>query len=97
MNNAFIQLAKARNEILDAWEWYEDKRPGLGDRFKDAVARKIKTIVKNPLHYPIKGKYRETRIDDFPFLIVYQFDEEENVVFIVSVFHMSRHPERKWG
>lgn len=25
-------LKKARLELLEAWSWYEDKQPGLGDR-----------------------------------------------------------------
>jgi hypothetical protein len=95
MNCTFFQLAKAQKEILDAWEWYEDKQLGLGDRFKGEVAKKINTVVKNPLHYPLKGKYRESLVDDFPFLIIFSFNQKENIVFILSGFHMSRHPKRK--
>ena len=96
MSNTFSQLPKAQMEILSAWEWYEDKQPGLGNRFKDEVARKIKTVAQNPFHYPLKGKYREAQVDVFPFLIVFKFDKKAGIIFIVSVFHMSRHPKKKW-
>lgn len=96
MINSFLQLPKAQLEILDAWEWYEDKQTGLGDRFKNEVARAVQLILKNPLHYPLKGKFREIKIDVFPYLMIYQVDKRENVIFIISVFHMSRHPKKKY-
>ncbi|MGZ3755172.1 MAG: type II toxin-antitoxin system RelE/ParE family toxin [Mucilaginibacter sp.] len=95
MKYTHLLLRKAQTEILDAWEWYEDKQDGLGDRFKQEVEKKIKSILKNPLKYPLKGKYREAQTEVFPFLIVYDIDEITNVIFILSVFHMSRHPKKK--
>ena len=95
MIETFLQLPKAQKEILDAWEWYEDEQPGLGDRFKDEVRKKIESILKNPLHYPLKGKYHEAQTEVFPFLIVFKIDNRKNIIFIVSIFHMSRHPKRK--
>lgn len=95
MSNRLLQLPKAQKEILDAWEWYEDKQQGLGDRFKDEVYKKIKLIQSNPFYYPLKGKYREVKIDVFPYLIIFNFNEKDNLLLIVSVFHTSRHPDRK--
>jgi plasmid stabilization system protein ParE len=95
VSNTFLQLPKAQNEIIEAWEWYEEKQPGLGDRFKDEVAKKIRAVVTNPLYYPLKGRYREAQTDVFPFLIVFKFDAKASLVFIVSVFHMKRHPRKK--
>lgn len=96
MTNTSVQLAKAQHEILEAWEWYEDKQQGLGDRFKQDVADKIKSILENPLKYPQKGKYLQANTDNFPFLIIFDFDKSENLVFIISVFHTSRHPRKKY-
>ena len=93
MINSFSQLPRAQKEILDTWEWYENKQPGLGDHFKQEVRDKINLIVKNPLHYPLKGKYREAQIDIFPFLLIYKIIKDK--IFIVSVFHTSRHPKKK--
>jgi plasmid stabilization system protein ParE len=96
MTNTFLQLPKAQKEILRAWEWYEDKETGLGDNFKQEVAKKINLILKSPLHYPLKGKFRETQIDVFPFLIVYKILKSMDEIIIVSVFHTSRHPKKKY-
>ena len=66
MISNFLQLPKAQKEILEAWEWYEDQQPGLGDRFKAEVRNKIELVLKNPLHYPLKGKCHEVQTDNFP-------------------------------
>jgi plasmid stabilization system protein ParE len=95
MNNTFLLLPKAQAEILDAWEWYEERQNGLGERFKHEVHRKVLQITKNPLLYQLKDKYREAQIDVFPYLIVFDFDETDDIVLIVSVFHMSRNPADK--
>ena len=96
MNNVFLQLPKAQKEIIDAWKWYEEQQPGLGDRFKYEVRKKIASIVENHLHYPLKGKYREAQTDVFPYLIIFRFDKKADMIFVVSVFHMSRHPKKKY-
>lgn len=71
MSTTFLQLPKAQKEILDAWEWYEERRLGLGDRFKDEVVKKIRAVIENPLHYQLKGRYGEAQTDVFPYLIVF--------------------------
>lgn len=96
MISTFLQLPKAQKEILEAWEWYEDQQQGLGDRFKEAVRDKIELILNNPLHYPLKGKYHEAQTDNFPFLIIYKIDKRQELILILSVFHTSRHPKRKY-
>ena len=96
MIGTFLQLPKAQREILKAWEWYEDQQEGLGDRFKEEVRNKISLILSNPLHYPVKGKYREALIDNFPFLIIYKIDKSNDRILILSVFHTSRHPKKKY-
>jgi plasmid stabilization system protein ParE len=95
VSTTFLQLPKAQKEILDAWEWYEERRIGLGDLFKDEVAKKIRDVVENPLHYQLKGRYREAQTDVFPYLIVFRFDKKADIIFIVSVFHMKRNPKKK--
>jgi len=96
MSATFLQLPKAQLEIIKAWDWYEEKEAGLGDRFKRQVHLKIKAVLENPLHYPKKGKYHEALTEDFPFLIVYHYNKKQNLIIIVSVFHTSRHPRRKY-
>lgn len=48
MNYSAVFLSKARQELADAWEWYEDRQRGLGDRFELYVFRKVNIILKTP-------------------------------------------------
>jgi plasmid stabilization system protein ParE len=86
---------KARQELLDAWIWYEDEQPGLGERFIGEIFLKTELIQANPLQYSVKGKYREAKTDKFPFLLVYKIIKKDNLILIASVFHTSRHPKHK--
>jgi mRNA-degrading endonuclease RelE of RelBE toxin-antitoxin system len=88
-------LVKARQDLHKAREWYEEKQPGLGGRFAKEVFRKIDIVKANPLHYPQKNGFREAGVKTFPFLIVFTIDKNTNILFVVSIFHMSRHPKRK--
>jgi len=54
MTYTILLLAKARLELLESWEWYEDRQVGLGDRFKDEVFKAILQIEENPERYPVR-------------------------------------------
>jgi plasmid stabilization system protein ParE len=90
-------LVKARLELLQAWNWYEDRQPGLGSRFKDAVYEGLYSISLNPEQYPEKIKhYRETVIDVFPYVIIYRVHKRKQIVAVLSIFHTSRNPKKKF-
>lgn len=90
-------VLKARKELLEAWEWYEDKQEGLGDRFRNQVNQKIKQVIQTPERYPEKKRsFREAKIDVFPYLLIYKIASRKKVVTIISVFHTSRNPNKKY-
>jgi len=96
MSYTSLLLRRAQKELLEAWVWYEDRQPGLGDRFKNELDKRIGEIEKHPERYPQQTRpYRETRIDVFPYLIIYRLNTAKNLVIITSVFHASRHPKNK--
>ena len=88
----------AHQDIIDAYEWYENQQQGLGDKFAAAIVQKIKTITNNPLANSSKGNYdfREALIKTFPFIIVYNVYELKREIFISSIHHASKHPKRKF-
>lgn len=90
-------LRKARMELTEAWEWYEDRQSGLGDRFKQHVFNCIKLIEQNPEQYPERRKnYREAIIKIFPYLIIYRIHKRKRIIAVVSVFHTRRSPRKKY-
>jgi len=88
---------KAYKEYYRAYEWYEEQVPGLGGRFEDALERQIDLITRSPLIYANrKLDTRESKMEDFPFLIVYKINWTENIILITSIFHTSRSPGKKY-
>jgi len=66
MRYSAVFLSKALQELSDAWEWYEDRQPGLGDRFELYFFRKVNAILRNHEHYECKqAMYREVKLDTF--------------------------------
>lgn len=89
-------LPKSYKELLNAWEWYEEKQTGLGDRFREEVGRTIGYILENPYFFQKKHKnYREATTRIFPFLLIYTIDEDKKIVIITAIFHSSRNPQKK--
>ena len=81
----------ARNEFLEAVQWYEDKKTGVGERFTTDVHAKLDSIRRQPDLYPVVfGEVREATLLRFPHAIYFIVDPDEIVV--VAVFHTSRDP-----
>ena len=58
-----IFSSRAQKEISESWDWYEERQPGLGDRFVKEVIDRIKQIERSPERYPNRFKlYRETTV-----------------------------------
>lgn len=83
-----IEMAK------DAYDWYEQRSLGLGDRFLESLESALFNIEHHPLHYgKIEGGYRQLKLKKFPYVIIYEIIE--NIVVVFAVFHESRNPELK--
>jgi plasmid stabilization system protein ParE len=92
-----ILSSKAQKELAAAWQWYEEREEGLGDRLVALVMQKLNSVVNTPALFLIKHKpYREAKVSVFPFLIVYKVYEKRKIIEAVSVFHTSRNPKRKY-
>lgn len=88
----------AHNDTAEAYHWYEDKRPGLGDELLKEIETAYRKIANNPQHYGFIDERKELRdylIHRFPYLIVYRVKNE--TVEIVAVHHASKNPSRKYG
>lgn len=89
-------LTEAESELTDACQWYEDKQPGLAKRFLSEIDKYLTLISKNPFHFPLRfsERYRFASLSIFPFVIVFKIDEERQIVYVNSIFHTSRNPNK---
>ncbi|WP_390936284.1 type II toxin-antitoxin system RelE/ParE family toxin [Parapedobacter soli] len=96
MPNTVIISSAAEKELQDSFEWYEEQRLGLGERFLNQIDAAVMTVGNNPQLFPVKvGTYRQYVVSTFPFVIVYEYIPENQLVYILHIFHTSRHPKKK--
>ncbi len=93
----YFQLTpKAKNEFINAYDYYEEKVKGLGEKFRKEVYHFISLIIINPFHYPLKTKkQREVVLKKFPYLILFRIEESTKTIYVSSIFHTKRNPTRK--
>lgn len=76
---------EARQDIVDGFSWFEDKRKGLGLDFLLFLRAALNTIEKNPyLHQPISSKKAHIRraiVHKFNYTIFYTVEKEDISVF----------------
>ena len=84
----------ATMEIIDAFDWYEEQRIGLGVEFLDELERFYESLCQNPHTYSYYDKpVRQGKIDRFPYLVVYEAFEA--IIVVYSVFMSQQNPDKK--
>ena len=90
-----IQLSTlATIEILEAYDWYELQKQGLGEDFLIELDKFYQTLQKNPKTYSYYEKpVREGKVKRFPYTVVYEIFEI--TIMIYSVFMAKQNPVKK--
>jgi len=91
--NKIIILPLTKNDIRESAKWYNKAKKGLGIEFIEEIDLLISIIQTNPLSFAIKYEnVRLALINRFPYMIHYEYLENENTIFIKAIFHTSRNP-----
>jgi toxin ParE1/3/4 len=87
-------LKPAEIEFCEAFDWYDEKQKGLGNRFLKEVSKYLDSIADNPFKFAAKydNELRFAPLKIFPFVIAYWIENE--TVFVASIFHTSRNPKK---
>jgi len=89
-----IFAPEVQQDVDEAYTWYEDRRPGLGEDFLSCVDACIQLICRMPeLYAKVHEEYRRALVRRFPYAIFYEYTGGK--VFIYSIFHTSSDP-KKW-
>jgi plasmid stabilization system protein ParE len=87
-----IVLPQAGDEFEEAAASYNEKKPGLGERFRDEVDRHIRWIARHAeIPRPRPGGYRRVNLKVFPHYIAYMRFRE--ALWILAIAHAHREPE----
>lgn len=97
MNYQILFHPSVKQEYLEAFEWYESQKTGLGDRFLTAVDNKLKQIATNPEFFSRKTKkgFRDAVVGVFPYIIYYKIIKQEKIVEVMSIVHQKKHPSSR--
>ncbi len=94
MSLPVVFQAGVRDEIDDAYDWYEKQRLGLGEDFLVEVQSVLGRIEQNPeLHAPSYRNVRHARVKRFPYAVYYRIDHDR--IAIIAVHHGKSDP-RRW-
>ncbi|MEX0661113.1 MAG: type II toxin-antitoxin system RelE/ParE family toxin [Balneolaceae bacterium] len=85
---------EAEQEFIQSIDYYEERSPNLGYDFSTEVYSAIQRIIAYPKTWPfIEADIRRTLVKKYPYGILYHYNEENDVVFIVAVMHLHRGPD----
>ncbi len=91
-----IILDESKDEVREAFEWYEARSPQAAQRFADLVADALREISAAPERYPLyelkrnPGNVRRVRLSGYPYVIVYQLTAD--AISVLAVAHTSQRP-----
>lgn len=82
----------AAAEVEDDVEFYNARRPGKGDEFRDAVESALTAVGRYPkASSPYGRRYRKKLVTGFPHSVFYT--EYPAYVWVAAVYHSSREPD----
>lgn len=93
MSRALRVEVEALVELEEAAAWYEDKRPGLGTEFVEAIERTLLRVREMPASFVAIMKHplvRRALVRKFPYAIV--FIAHEDAIHVLAYTHVKRRP-----
>jgi plasmid stabilization system protein ParE len=91
MSRPLIVRPEAGAEMTGAFDWYEDRAPGLGHDFLRQVDAVFLAIARNPRQFPVVHRgIRRALTRRFPYQVLYV--ESEDQATVLAVFHVRRDP-----
>ncbi len=95
MKRSVYYHSQVEAQLSEIILWYEDQQPGLGDFFLEKFDISIHYILSFPEAVEIiRKKYRVAKIDNFPYVIV--FEVRRLIIEVYSITHTSRHPNKRF-
>jgi toxin ParE1/3/4 len=84
---------QAKGDLREAFQWYEERQPGLGLSFLTSVDSTLSSLQEHPLMYPRVDPEvrRASATSPFPFGIFYRIDGD--TIRVIAVLHNARNPE----
>jgi toxin ParE1/3/4 len=94
MSLPVVYLPEAQDDIDAAYQYYEQRLAGLGDRFLDELRQVVERIADHPAFYgTVHQDIRAGPLRRFPYVVYYR--PEAARVLVIAVQH-GRRSSRGW-
>ena len=91
MSRDLIFMPAARLEVIEAQDWYEKERAGLGVEFRMEIDHQVSRILEHPLHFPrMLADVHRAKLRRFPYGLFFRPLDE--AIYVIACFHSSRNP-----
>ena len=82
------------NDLVDAVDWYNDRKIGLGERFFNEVKKQTADLSTSALLFAVRyDDIRCVSIKKFPYMVHYRVNERTSTVKVEALFHTRRDPK----
>jgi plasmid stabilization system protein ParE len=86
---------RARLDLAEARDWYDERSPGRGEDFLRTLDEALRRIQENPLQYQlVRGALRRVLLRPYPYNVVYTVENNSEVI-VLRCLHARRDP-RHW-
>ncbi len=84
----------AQNDIFQAFDYYQNINAKLANKFENELESFFDILEHTPFFSKWYDNYRAIPLDIFPYLLIYQIDEDLFEVEIKALFHTSKNPQK---
>jgi plasmid stabilization system protein ParE len=92
-----IYEPQAQQEFDQSTEWYKERSLVAANNFINNVDELVELICQNPYLFKKSYKhYHEAITETYPFSIIYSIEEKIKTIVILSIYHHSRNPKKKF-
>ncbi len=88
-----VARPQVQADVINAADWYDSQRPGLGEEFIEEILSVFDALRTSPLIHSRQHPFRNIRWrypKRFPYRVIYEVIESEHSVVIVAVIHAAR-------
>jgi plasmid stabilization system protein ParE len=92
MNFVLVFRPEVREELDEAYTWYQNQQAGLGDELLDCVDEMLNRICQIPESYAVVHlDVRRAVLRRFPYAIYYRIVSSR--IIVTAIFHSRRDPK----
>jgi plasmid stabilization system protein ParE len=92
MDYVLVFRPEVREELNDAYVWYESQKSGLGDDFLDCIDKSLNQICQMLESYAaVHQDIRRSIVQRFPYTVYYRIVSSR--VIVTAIFHSRRNPK----